>query len=267
MTEIDEMEPLRISILFDGETTMRWVAEAIERMLTETNAVVTLVVINQDSGLFSSGNVKRGKKYPSYAAFWLLRNLLINKLESGERYDDSIPISQIEGVSGSEWLYCKPVNEGGLWNELPTNVVEEVAEQSDIVFRRGFGLIRGDILTATEYGVLSYHHGDPTNYRGGPAGFWEFMNGEEKGGIIIQTLREELDAGLIQAYTSVDLSGCQSWSEIRRRLYNKSTCLLADAVKRIQSEGDEPIEIEDFGPVHHPPSGPELARYFVKELF
>jgi hypothetical protein len=54
-------QPLQMCVLVDGEHVFRWVAEAIEHLLEETDTEIPLVVINEDTGLLSSGNVKRGK--------------------------------------------------------------------------------------------------------------------------------------------------------------------------------------------------------------
>ena len=35
----------------------------------------------------------------------------------------------------------------------------------------GSGIIKGDILNSTKYGILSFHHADNDINRGGPAGF------------------------------------------------------------------------------------------------
>lgn len=256
-------DPLQMCLLVDGEHVFRWVAEAIETMLAETDTEISLVVVNEDSGMLGSGNVKRGKKYPAYAAFWILAKQL-HRLDSGSRHDDAVHISNITGVDDAEWIHTYPADVEGLWNELPAEVVDDIRANCDIIFRRGFGLIRGDILTATEKGVISYHHGDPRKYRGGPAGFWEFMNGEPTAGMMVQSLTDELDAGIVQAYSEVDISDCRSWGEIRRTLYENSTDLLSEAVQGLQSPDHEPTEVDDLGPVYHPPSASEIARYFVK---
>ena len=51
---------------------------------------------------------------------------------------------------------------------------EEVNEirrhEVDVLIRIGFRIIRGDILTASKFGVWSYHHGDNRVNRGGHPG-------------------------------------------------------------------------------------------------
>jgi hypothetical protein len=65
----------------------------------------------------------------------------------------------------------------------------------DVLIRCGSGILRGDILTATKYGVISFHHADNKINRGHPPGFWEVFNKEDSTGFTIQKLTEELDAG------------------------------------------------------------------------
>jgi len=258
-----ESEPIRMCLLVDGECVFRWVATAIERLLETTSTEISLVVINEDSGLFGSNNVKRGARYPAYAAFWLASKRL-NGSADESRYDDSVHLSEIPGVADAPWLRTYPDAVDGLWNEVPSDVVDRIRATSDVVFRRGFGLVRGDVLTATEYGVLSYHHGDPREYRGGPAGFWEFMNGENRAGMMVQRLRPELDAGDVLAFSDVDISGCRSWGTLRQKLYESSADLLAQAVESARSDDAAALVVDDPGPVYHPPSASELASYLVK---
>ncbi len=255
----------RVCLLFDGEQTERWVADAIETMLTETNAEISLVVINEDTGLLGSGNVKRGVKYPAYAAYWIA-SMLRPRRSATDRYDDPVPISAVTGVDDAERIRTYPTDVSGLWNELPEEVVSRIAAESDVVFRRGFGLVRGSLLTATRYGVLSYHHGDPRAYRGGPAGFWEYMHGEDTAGTIVQSLSDDLDAGVVRSYRDVDLSDCDSWDAIQRELYEGSTGQLAEAVAAVQDERREPMVVDDLGPVYHPPNLAELTRYARKRF-
>jgi methionyl-tRNA formyltransferase len=170
------------------------------------------------------------------------------------------------GDAEAKWIRTYPTEVSGLWKELPTEVVEEVSARADLVFPRGFGLLRGDILSATEYGVLSYHHGDPRKYRGGPAGFWEFMNDEETAGMMVQALSSDLDAGRVYAYDEIDIQEYQSWEEIRWALYLRSIRLLAEAVTTVQDETKEPMMIDELGPVYHPPSAVDLSKFCFKRL-
>lgn len=67
----------------------------------------------------------------------------------------------------------------------------------DLLIRAGSGILRGDILNVCKNGIISFHHGDNDIYRGGPPGFWEVFNRENRTGFVIQKLNEELDGGEI----------------------------------------------------------------------
>ena len=42
----------------------------------------------------------------------------------------------------------------------------------DILFRRDFRILKGEILNSARFGIWSFHHGDNDHFRGLPPGFW-----------------------------------------------------------------------------------------------
>jgi folate-dependent phosphoribosylglycinamide formyltransferase PurN/prenyltransferase beta subunit len=258
-----EQKECQVCLLSDGDTVQRWVADAITEMTNTTNASISLVVINEAAGTFGPEKIKRGKKYPAYALYWTA-NQLADQVRSGKEYKQPVPISELPGCADVRRIRTYPANVDGLWSELPDEVVEEIDARCDIVFRRGFGLVTGDLLSATEHGVLSYHHGNPRAYRGGPAGFWEYMHDERTAGMMVQRLSSELDAGTVLAYDEIDISECESWGEIRASLYTNSTELLATAVERVQDGTAAPMDDHEPGPINTPPNARTLAAYLSK---
>lgn len=87
----------------------------------------------------------------------------------------------------------------------------------ELVVRDASGILRGQALTAFEYGVLSFHHGDNRVNRGGPPGFWEVADQAEKTGFILQRLTEDLDGGQVLYRGSCPTSWCCSLNLIRVR--------------------------------------------------
>jgi len=66
----------------------------------------------------------------------------------------------------------------------------------DLILRgNGFGIYKGKILSASNEGIISFHHGDNRWNRGGPHGFWEVYLKKPATGFIIQILNERLDDG------------------------------------------------------------------------
>jgi len=67
----------------------------------------------------------------------------------------------------------------------------------DIILRHEFNIIRGALLNSSNYGIWSFHHGDNSINRGGPAGFWEILLKQPSVGVTLQKLTPELDGGLV----------------------------------------------------------------------
>ena len=133
---------------------------------------------------------------------------------------------------------------------VPDDVVDRIATETNIVFHLGYGILTGDILTDPEYGVLSYHHGDLSEYRGGPPGFWEFLRGESSVGVTLQQLTEELDAGRVVAYGETDVTDASTWPEVREAMYAISPGLLTEGVTNIQDDAFEPGTPSSLGTVY-----------------
>jgi len=61
------------------------------------------------------------------------------------------------------------------------------------------------VLSAPTYGVVA-HHGDVRAYRGGPPGFWEYVNREPTATVTVQRYTEQLDGGELLAERTQYLS-------------------------------------------------------------
>ena len=76
----------------------------------------------------------------------------------------------------------------------------------EFLINRGGGIWKGDILNCTKKGIISFHHADNYDNRGGPPGFWEVFYKSDLTGFIIQRLNEKLDNGevLSKGYTGTE---------------------------------------------------------------
>lgn len=99
----------------------------------------------------------------------------------------------------------------------------------EILFLRGFGIIKDPILNIAPYGVLSYHHADITKYRGGPPLFWELFHDEKEAGVTLQILDEGLDTGTIVLQKFVPVKN-DTWSSLKRKAYLESEPMAAEAM-------------------------------------
>ncbi len=80
-----------------------------------------------------------------------------------------------------------------IFNDKTINKIKEL--NLDIIIRGGSGILSGEILNSSRFGIISFHHGDNLVNRGGPAGFWEVYEKNPKTGFTIQILTEQLDGG------------------------------------------------------------------------
>lgn len=155
--------------------------------------------------------------------------LLRRKFGNTPWYRERVPIGEVLDLDETLVITCKPQPAEGIGNELPADVVAQL-EEVDIAVRFGFGILKGAALTAPNHGVLSYHHGDITECRGRPAGFYEFIHGRNTAGITVQRLGEALDTGELAATAECDISDAKSLREVRSRLFEASPPLLLEAV-------------------------------------
>jgi methionyl-tRNA formyltransferase len=133
---------------------------------------------------------------------------------------------------------------------LADTVINKITQESDVVVQCGMGILTGDILKAPTYGVVSYHHGDIREYRGGPPGFWEFLHGEDQFGITVQRLTEELDGGDVLLIEQVDIEQAGSWPAVRQRLVDASPPLLVRALQRLADDEFSPKPPDKLGPIY-----------------
>jgi hypothetical protein len=96
-------------------------------------------------------------------------------------------------------IYVKAnVSESGLIHTFDKAELEKIKRLGlDLIIRGGTGILRGEILSVCDFGIISFHHGDIEINRGGPPGFWEVLEQEPTTGFTIQKIDEELDNGKI----------------------------------------------------------------------
>ena len=132
-----------------------------------------------------------------------------------------------------EVLIINPiVSKSGLAYRFSTEDIEKIKELDfDLLIRCGSGIMRGDILHASRFGIISFHHGDNRVNRGGPAGFWECYYKWPRTGFIIQRLTEELDAGDVLVRGSFATRYFYSLNQAN--VYKKSNTHLKNLLGRI----------------------------------
>jgi hypothetical protein len=94
-------------------------------------------------------------------------------------------------------ISCK-VEKKGIGEYFRQDDIDKIKSSgATFLIRFGFGILKGDILDCTKFGVWSFHHDDPEVVRGVPSNFWELAEGLTVNGAILQRLTTKIDAGIV----------------------------------------------------------------------
>lgn len=199
--------PLRVGLLLDSAELPRCFAEVVDHILQSNFAQLELLVFNAEEQKKAAepapkrslgrkvidllgDNQRRPKLLFELYRRWDRRNV-VPAQDPHALVDCSERLQNVESIS------VDPIRKRFV-HRFPADAVARIRDKRlDVLIRFGFNILRGEILTASKYGVWSYHHGDGDYYRGGPAYFWEVREGNPISGAMLQVLTEELDAGKV----------------------------------------------------------------------
>lgn len=265
----------RVCVLSEP-TLQRWQVVALERAVSEADATITLHVVEgdgRDGGLPTSERdrtaaldnprrvglsdvklfletLRRKRGWALVRAEQKLAWMLWGPNRQWELIQRAHP-DDVDCLADVERVYCEPVTDERGWNRLPDDVVDEIAERSDVVVAFGFGLLTGRVLDATPYGVLGFHPADVRVYRGhGPE--QTFLNGDSRGGATLQRLTDDIDGGGVVAIESVDVSDEYTLDGVWACLHELQSRMLAEGIEMLRDDGFTP----------EPPE--KLGRYYTK---
>lgn len=266
----------RVCVLSEP-TLQRWQAAALERMVSDADVAISLHVVEGAGGpdgeaagterdrtaalnnpqRIGSADVKLFLQTLREKRGWALVRaeqklawLLGGPNRQWELIQRAAP-DDVDCLADAERVYCDPVSDGGGWNRLPDDVVDEIAERADVVVAFGFGLLTGRILDATPHGVLGFHPADVRRYRGhGPE--QTFLNGDSRGAATLQRLTDDIDGGGVVAIESVDVSDEHTLDGVWARLHELQSRMLAPGLEKLRDNGFTP----------EPPE--RLGRYYTK---
>lgn len=256
---------LSLGILLDEPVMERWAIEAVERAIRDADASVDLLVLgtDEDAGASRSRWERYASSVTEYGAWTPV--LAWHRLVSAPDYLEKSPIEDRRWFDDAEVVRTASEPADGFGQRLPESTVERIdGADVDLLFRRGFGILKGEVLTTPTYGVVSFHHGNVRAYRGRPTAVWEFVNGEPTAGITLQRLTEELDGGEIVVEKEIDVSEHRTWQETKRTLFEQSTDMLAIACDRFADSAFEPSSVDDLGPLYTDPGVVDTARIELK---
>jgi methionyl-tRNA formyltransferase len=252
-----------VCLLLGGSSVPVAFAESVERMVEKTDVEIVCVIIATSA----TEAERENRGFLSRIERWgPIRRLKRSLTQTGK----SVEITSISSVSEADLVRCEVEPTDGAAVSLPDEVIDDVADQADVVIHEGVGILIGRILSVPEQGVLGFHHGDIREYRGIGYGFWEYMHGADQSGVTLQRLNETLDAGEIIDIQQVDISDANTYSEVRRRLQRASIPMLATGIRRLRDPEFTPERVPEaeLGTVYYSSQVDLRVRvqYLYKEI-
>jgi hypothetical protein len=180
---------MKFGILCNGNTFQQWQLETIRNLVSGGHSCALLIV---NANTFEKPGLRQKiVQYPYSKVLYRVWFRYLMKPEAKK----SVNITDF--YTNLPELSCSTTRKGYA-EYFDTKDVETIKScKLDFMLRFGFGIIKGDILDAAQYGVWSYHHDDDRKYRGVPTGFWEIRFGDPVNAAILQRLTNKLDSGVI----------------------------------------------------------------------
>jgi hypothetical protein len=200
-----------IGVIVDNGCLARWQADALRTLTSDHDFIV-----------YNCLNSRPGKRRLRHALYYLLNLGTVRNAQTrrGPMPSDIRPVATVDFESAHD----------GSWQSLPDFLIDRIrADQPKVLVKFGMGLLTVPPETALPTPILSYHHGDPSAFRGRPAGFYELLTGAERMGQVIQTLSNELDAGAIAAFAETKIHR-HSYRATLVEAYRASPLLLRTAI-------------------------------------
>ena len=220
---------LRIGLLIDSFTQRRWIYKVIEEIQASGFAEVVVVIKNTAESGAKQGRLKsywRNRKYLLYTLYGKIDERRVKVAPDAFAPTDIKPLL-------SECPVIEVLPEMKAYSDwFPEDTLKQIRGfDLDVALCFGFRILKGEALKIARHGVWSFHHGDNLVNRGGPAGFWEVMDGIPVTGSVLQVLTEDLDNGRVIYRSWSPTSDRFSVKANRNNLYWKSSAFVLRKLK------------------------------------
>jgi hypothetical protein len=234
---------IRVALIIDGNTVTKWQKDALENV----SDLLDIRLVLSCTNTHTKKNLTKHFLYYALNLF-TLKNYLTRRVNL--EYD------------GAKFIQFDSIYEGA-WQKIPDLISREFADlKIDIVIKLGMSLLRVDGILS-QLKILSFHHGDPTYFRGRPAGFYELIQRKGSVGTIVQELSNKLDAGKVWAISHSKVHH-HSYKKTAINFYANSQFLLRKAFLNLSR--NTPIDISSEGKNYRLPSN-LLVLKFISIIF
>ena len=132
-----------------------------------------------------------------------------------------------------------------------------------ILLISGFGILKDKIINSTKFGILSYHHGDMTKYRGMPPCFWELYYDEKEVGITVQKISTKLDAGFPIIEKKVKIDNKDSYESLLKKTKYSGIDMMYESLLIINNGNYKLNSLEKLGKIY---TLPNLTQWLILKI-
>ena len=255
-------ERLRIGVLCDGNHLSAWQAKALREVLKLNSAKIALLIFNGEPPTAPEPvHAKLKRNIANDTLIWRIYERLVLNKKVSATHEVEFP-KELQDVPR---LTVIPGRHGKFRRSLAVEDVDALRRQNlDVLIRFGFGILTGEILNVARYGIWSFHHGDPQEFRGAPPGFWEIHNRATVTGVVLQRLTEKLDGGIVLRSGWFKTIAANYPKSLDRILFG-ATHFIAQALDDLHRnpatfERGSPVKSE--APVYRYPDSKAMLRFF-----
>ena len=234
------MIKMRAALIVDNMQLSKWQLDALD---AASNSIEIVLI-------FNCQNTLTKKRYLKNFLYYAL-NIFTLRNHLTKRQKFSFPNATVINFDS---IYK------GAWQSLPEKIYKEL-EGGNIDVAIKFGM---SLLSLNEEKklppILSYHHGNPSKYRGRPGGFYEIYNNERTTGIIVQSICNKLDAGEIYAFAESKVVNF-SYKKTALNFYSNSVSLLDCAIRNLSNKTKLNIKVD--GKNYRLPSNAKVSIFLL----
>jgi hypothetical protein len=260
-----DQPPLRIGLLLDGPTLTRADASIVRDLQASNFARIELLVFDASrttapatSGGWRAAVARLGRLRAEGGTVFAAWAMLDRLLAGGS--DDPLGLEDCRAMlDGIPSLNVTPMPTPGTFL-FPFDQLEGVrAQRLDVIVQLGFPRLEGPIHSMSRFGVWAFHNGEGVQYRrgvryrGGPAGFWELVEGNPVCAVVLRREGDGVSEGLVldRAVFATDPT---SLARTRRTAIYGSTHLLIRNLRLLHERGWSWIEA-------HAPADPAVPAH------
>jgi hypothetical protein len=231
---------LKAALILDGNSIKRWQKEALDYSCDLLDIVIILSCKN---------TVPKRKYFKNFIYY------VVNYFTLKNKYTKNISLD-LEDVN---FLEFESIYDGD-WQKIPSSALDKIRTlEIDIILKFGMNLLRID-EELNNLKIFSYHHGDPSLFRGRPAGFYELLQLNNSVGTIVQELSNKIDAGKIWAIGHSKVYH-YSYKKTVINFFSNSKFLLRKSLLNLKH--NTPVEILCDGTLYKLPNNLLVLKFLI----